>query len=62
MLDAMGDLYVAGRPIIGRYEGVRAGHALTGAVAGAAFRPDNYPDAMRAAGTGRVCPVQYQLA
>jgi UDP-3-O-[3-hydroxymyristoyl] N-acetylglucosamine deacetylase len=30
MLDAMGDLYVAGRPIIGRYEGVRAGHALTG--------------------------------
>lgn len=30
MLDAMGDLYVAGRPIIARYEGVRAGHALTG--------------------------------
>lgn len=30
MLDAMGDLYVAGLPIVGRYEGVRAGHALTG--------------------------------
>ena len=30
MLDAMGDLYVAGMPILGRYEGVRAGHALTG--------------------------------
>lgn len=30
MLDVMGDLYVAGYPIIGRYEGVRAGHALTG--------------------------------
>ncbi len=30
MLDVMGDLYVLGRPIIGRYEGVRAGHALTG--------------------------------
>ncbi len=30
MLDAMGDLYVAGYPMIGRYEGVRAGHALTG--------------------------------
>ena len=30
MLDAMGDLYVAGRPIIARYEGHKAGHALTG--------------------------------
>jgi UDP-3-O-[3-hydroxymyristoyl] N-acetylglucosamine deacetylase len=30
MLDAMGDLYVMGRPLVGRYEGVRAGHALTG--------------------------------
>lgn len=30
MLDAMGDLYVLGLPLIGRYEGVRAGHALTG--------------------------------
>ncbi len=30
MLDAMGDLYVAGLPMIARYEGVRAGHALTG--------------------------------
>jgi len=30
MLDAMGDLAVAGAPIIGRYVGYRAGHALTG--------------------------------
>lgn len=30
MLDAMGDLYVAGLPIVGRYHGIRAGHALTG--------------------------------
>lgn len=30
MLDVMGDLYVLGRPILGRYEGLRAGHALTG--------------------------------
>lgn len=28
-LDAVGDLALAGGPIIGRYEGVRAGHALT---------------------------------
>jgi UDP-3-O-[3-hydroxymyristoyl] N-acetylglucosamine deacetylase len=43
MLDAMGDLYVAGRPIIGRYEGVRAGHALTGRLLRALFAdPANY--------------------
>jgi UDP-3-O-[3-hydroxymyristoyl] N-acetylglucosamine deacetylase len=27
-LDAIGDLYVLGGPLLGRYEGVRAGHAL----------------------------------
>lgn len=30
MLDALGDLAVAGAPILGRYTGFRAGHALTG--------------------------------
>ena len=29
MLDALGDLALAGAPILGRYEGCRAGHALT---------------------------------
>lgn len=29
MLDAVGDLALAGAPIIGRYEGVRAGHQMT---------------------------------
>lgn len=29
MLDALGDLYTAGAPILGRYTGVRAGHAMT---------------------------------
>ncbi|MEM9725960.1 MAG: UDP-3-O-acyl-N-acetylglucosamine deacetylase [Pseudomonadota bacterium] len=29
MLDAIGDLALAGAPIIGRYEGVRAGHEMT---------------------------------
>lgn len=28
-LDCIGDLYLAGGPIIGRFEGVKAGHALT---------------------------------
>lgn len=30
MLDAMGDLYVLGRPLLAHYIGDRAGHALTG--------------------------------
>ncbi|HEX3862669.1 MAG TPA: UDP-3-O-acyl-N-acetylglucosamine deacetylase [Stellaceae bacterium] len=29
LLDAMGDLYLAGGPIIGHFRGVRSGHALT---------------------------------
>ncbi len=43
MLDAMGDLYVLGLPVIGRYEGVRAGHALTGRLLQALLAtPDAY--------------------
>lgn len=43
MLDVMGDLYVAGYPIQGRYEGVRAGHALTGLLLQELFaNPENY--------------------
>lgn len=37
MLDALGDLYTAGAPILGRYEGVRAGHAVTNALLHALF-------------------------
>ena len=29
MLDALGDLALAGGPLLARYTGVRAGHALT---------------------------------
>lgn len=43
MLDVMGDLYVAGLPLLGRYKGVRAGHALTGRLLQALFSdPANY--------------------
>ena len=43
MLDAMGDLYVLGRPLLGHYEGVRAGHALTGLLLRALLSdPRNY--------------------
>ena len=31
-LDALGDLYLLGLPLMGRFEGVRAGHALNNAL------------------------------
>ena len=37
MLDALGDLYTAGAPILGQYTGVRAGHALTNKLLRALF-------------------------
>lgn len=37
MLDALGDLALAGAPILGRYEGIRAGHALTNTLLRALF-------------------------
>jgi UDP-3-O-[3-hydroxymyristoyl] N-acetylglucosamine deacetylase len=41
MLDALGDLYTAGLPILGRYRGERAGHAATNRLLRALFaRPD----------------------
>ena len=44
MLDAMGDLALAGAPILGRYSGHRAGHALTNQLLKALFAA---PDAFR---------------
>jgi len=37
MLDAVGDLYLAGGPIIGHFSGIRSGHALTRRLLGALF-------------------------
>jgi UDP-3-O-[3-hydroxymyristoyl] N-acetylglucosamine deacetylase len=37
MLDALGDLALAGGPILGRYTGIRAGHALTNRLLRALF-------------------------
>lgn len=37
LLDAIGDLYLAGAPIIGRYDGVKAGHAINNAILHALF-------------------------
>lgn len=44
MLDALGDLATAGAPILGRYTGVRAGHAMTNQLLKALFAN---PDAWR---------------
>ena len=44
MLDVLGDLYTAGAPILGRYTGVRAGHAVTNTLLHALF---SQPDAWR---------------
>jgi len=44
MLDALGDLALAGAPILGFYEGHKAGHALTNALLHALFET---PDAFR---------------
>ena len=37
ILDAMGDLYLAGGPMLGRYDGIRAGHAFNHALLSALF-------------------------
>ena len=42
MLDALGDLFTAGAPILGRYTGSKAGHAVTNGLHGALF---NDPEA-----------------
>jgi UDP-3-O-[3-hydroxymyristoyl] N-acetylglucosamine deacetylase len=43
MLDALGDLSLAGAPILGRYRGVRAGHAMTNKLLRKLFAtPDAY--------------------
>ena len=44
MLDALGDLSLAGGPLLGRYTGVRAGHALTNRLLRTLFAQ---PDAWR---------------
>ncbi|WP_458790079.1 UDP-3-O-acyl-N-acetylglucosamine deacetylase [Yoonia sp. MH D7] len=41
MLDALGDLYTAGSPILGRYTGTRAGHAMTNRLLQALFANPN---------------------
>jgi UDP-3-O-[3-hydroxymyristoyl] N-acetylglucosamine deacetylase len=41
LLDALGDLYLAGAPIIGHFRGVRSGHALTRRLLAALFADED---------------------
>ncbi|KAA8609778.1 UDP-3-O-(3-hydroxymyristoyl) glucosamine N-acyltransferase [Salipiger aestuarii] len=52
MLDALGDLYTAGMPILGHYEGHKAGHAMTNMLLAALFAA---PDAWRVVECDAVC-------
>lgn len=57
MLDAMGDLALAGFPILGRYTGVRAGHAITNMLLRELFaRPEAYRLAFADSRTGARLP------
>lgn len=57
MLDALGDLALTGAPILGRYSGDRAGHALTNRLLRALFaRPDAYEMVTCDAATARRLP------
>ena len=49
MLDALGDLSLAGGPLLGRYTGIRAGHAMTNKLLRALFAD---PEAYRIEGCG----------
>ncbi len=57
MLDALGDLSLAGGPILGRYTGIRAGHALTNRLLRALFaRPEAFRVVDCGAQAGRKLP------
>jgi len=57
MLDALGDLALAGGPILGRYTGIRAGHALTNQLLRALFADPGSHEWVRCdAATARALP------
>ncbi|WP_308915235.1 UDP-3-O-acyl-N-acetylglucosamine deacetylase [Jannaschia sp. LMIT008] len=57
MLDALGDLALAGAPILGRYSGIRAGHAMTNRLLHALFAdPLGYRIRTLSAAEARVLP------
>ena len=57
LLDAIGDLYLAGAPIIGHFRGLRSGHALTRRLLATLFADPNAWCETTMAETGRFDPV-----
>jgi UDP-3-O-[3-hydroxymyristoyl] N-acetylglucosamine deacetylase len=66
LLDAFGDLYLAGGPLVGYFRGVRSGHALTRRLLAALFADDDawcYTTSSRAIELGGLaCGDELQLA
>ena len=61
-LDAIGDLYQAGAPIIGRYQGYRAGHALTNKLLHKLFAdPDAWCYDLITTGESYARPVEQEI-
>ena len=57
MLDALGDLALAGGPLLGRYTGVRAGHALTNMLLRKLFSDSHAVQSVHVGGpVGRMLP------
>jgi len=55
LLDAFGDLYLAGAPIIGQFRGTRSGHALTRRLLAALFAD---PDAWCETTIAEIAPIE----
>ena len=53
ILDAVGDIYLAGLPLIGHYHGVKAGHAMNNKVLRALF---SQPEAYEVVELGNAAP------
>ncbi len=58
LLDAIGDLYLLGRPILGAFTGYMSGHVLNNKLARALLRCD---DAWEVCAVGRNCPRDGQI-
>lgn len=57
-LDAVGDLYLAGAPIIGAYQGIRAGHGLNNQLLQALFADVDAWEMVEVGSTGETVPVR----
>ncbi len=62
ILDAVGDLYLAGHAIIGAYEGFKSGHALNNRLVRALLDDANAWEEVRYSDPETAAPVQYSTA